>query len=73
MAIEFKETRNETVGSWQQSFVPTCTERIQKAKFRTIREMEICLERARAHMKAMEKYKNEPLYYSAGTNPRNLS
>ena len=60
MAIEFEETRNEMVGSWQQSFMPTCTERIQKAKLRTLREMEICLERARAHIKAVEKYKNEP-------------
>ena len=60
MAVGFGETKNGTVGSWQQSFVPTCSKRIQKAKLRTIREMEICLERARAHMKAIEKYKHEP-------------
>jgi len=60
MAIEFGERRNETVGSWPQFFVPSCSERIQKAKQRTIKEMEICLERARANMKAQEKYKDEP-------------
>ena len=60
MAIEFGERRNETIGSWQQFFVPNCSERIQKGRQRTIKEMEICLERARAHMKAQEKYKNEP-------------
>ncbi len=60
MAIEFSGKKAKPVGSWQQFFVPTSTERVQKAKQRTIREMEICLERARAHMKAQEKYKHEP-------------
>ena len=60
MAIEFGERRNETVGSWPQFFVPNCSERIQKGRQRTIKEMEICLERARANMKAQEKYKDEP-------------
>src|SRR4030042_1002819 len=53
--------RIERVGSWQQVFVPSCSERIKKAKKRAIREMEFCLERARAHMKAIEEYKNEPM------------
>jgi len=60
MAIEFGDKKNQKVGSWQQFFQPTCTGRIQKAKVRTLRDMEICLERARAHMKAAERYKNEP-------------
>jgi pyruvate formate-lyase/glycerol dehydratase family glycyl radical enzyme len=60
MAIEFGKKRTEEVGSWQQYFVPSSTERIQKARVRTLREMEICLERARAHMEAQEKYKDEP-------------
>jgi len=41
--------------------VPSCSERIKKAKKRAIREMEFCLERARAHMKAVEEYKTEPM------------
>ena len=31
----------EKVGSWQQYFVPTSSERVQKAKRRAIRPMEI--------------------------------
>jgi pyruvate-formate lyase len=54
-----KEIKKE-VGSWQEFFVPTCSERIQKAKNRAIRTVEACLERARAEMKAYEQYKNEP-------------
>jgi pyruvate formate-lyase/glycerol dehydratase family glycyl radical enzyme len=53
--------KKEDVGSWQQVFVPTCSERIKKAKKRAIREMEFCLERARAHMRAVEEYKNDPM------------
>ena len=48
------------IGSWQQTFVPTSSERVQKAKMRAIRPMEICVERARAQKKALEQYKDEP-------------
>jgi len=51
----------EDVGSLLHFFVPTCSERIKKAKNRVLRSMEICLERARAQMKALEQYKNEPI------------
>lgn len=47
------------IGSWQQTFVPTCSERIQRAKKRAIRSMEICLERARAQKKALEDFRDE--------------
>ncbi len=57
-AIEPKNLQE--VGSWQQVFEPTCTERIQRAKKRAIRQMELCLERARAHVKATEEYRDEP-------------
>lgn len=50
----------DNVGSWQQVFVPSCSERIRKAKKRAIRSMEICLERARAQKKALEEYGDEP-------------
>ena len=48
------------IGSWQQLFEPACSERVKKAKKRALTSMEICLERARAQMKALEQYKNEP-------------
>jgi formate C-acetyltransferase len=50
----------EKVGSWQQVFVPSCSERIKKAKNRVLRSMEICLDRARAQKNALEQYKSEP-------------
>jgi len=51
----------EDVSGWQKTPVPTCSERVKKAKNRVLRPMEICLERARAQMKALEQYKNEPV------------
>lgn len=53
-----KETKD--IGSWQELFVPTCSERIQKAKKQAVTTPEICLERARAEMKAYEQHKDEP-------------
>ena len=60
MPIVLGEKKVKDVGSWQEFFVPTSSERIQKAKKRAFRTVEICLERARAEMKAYEQYKNEP-------------
>ena len=40
--------------------MPTYSERVKKAKERAPQKPEICLERARAEMKAYEQYKNEP-------------
>ena len=60
MPIVLGENKVKDVGSWQEFFVPTSSERIQKAKKRALRTPEICLERARAEMKAYEQYKNEP-------------
>ena len=54
-----KET--EKVGSWQQLFVPTCSDRVKKAKKRVLTSMEICVERARAQMKALEQYPDAPV------------
>jgi len=48
------------VGSWQELFEPSSSERVQRAKKRVLRPMEICLERARAEKKAYKQYKNEP-------------
>ncbi len=58
--MTINESLGRGVGSWQRSFVPACSERVQKAKLRTLRDMEICLEHARAHMKALDLYSNEP-------------
>ena len=60
MPIILGEKKVKDVGSWQEFFVPASSERIQKAKKRALRTVEICLERARAEMKAYEQYKNEP-------------
>ncbi len=51
---------SEDIGTWQELFVPTSTERVQRAKQRVLRPMEICLERARAEMSAYERYQTEP-------------
>jgi formate C-acetyltransferase len=58
MSVALK--RIENIGSWQQVFTSTCSERVKKAKARALRSMEICLGRARAQMKALEQYKHEP-------------
>jgi pyruvate formate-lyase/glycerol dehydratase family glycyl radical enzyme len=60
MGIVLGEKSVKEVGTWQEFFVPTCSERIQTAKKRAIRTPEVCLERARAEMKAYEICKNEP-------------
>jgi pyruvate formate-lyase/glycerol dehydratase family glycyl radical enzyme len=60
MAIELGDKKTKDVGSWQELFVPTCSQRVQKAKNRALKTPEICLERARAEMKAYEQYQNEP-------------
>ena len=54
------EKKSNTIGCWQESFIPTYSDRIKKAKERLLLTPEICLERARAEMKAYEQYKNEP-------------
>ena len=56
------------VGSWQQLFVPTCSDRVKNAKKRVLRSMEICVERARAQMKALKQYPDEPSRHPACPN-----
>ena len=48
MVKAFRNRVVKDVGSWQESFVPTCSERIRKAKERALRVPELCMERARA-------------------------
>ncbi|MFC1933721.1 glycyl radical protein [Chloroflexota bacterium] len=60
MAIVLGDKKPQDIGSWQEFFVPVCSERIQKAKKRAVRTPEVCLERARAELKAYEQYKDEP-------------
>ena len=54
------DSKTNTIGSWQESFIPNYPDRIEKAKKRLRIPPEICLERARAEMQAYEEYKNEP-------------
>ncbi|MFC1986801.1 glycyl radical protein [Chloroflexota bacterium] len=60
MTMVAGDKKHQGIGSWQEFFVPTCSERIQKAKKRAVKTPEVCLERARAEMKAYEQYKDEP-------------
>lgn len=55
-----KDRKVEPIGAWHEVFVRTCSDRVQKAIRRAVRTPEICLERARAEMKALEQYKDEP-------------
>jgi len=59
MATVHSDKKVRDAGNWRESLTPTCTERVQRVKNRVLRPMEICLERARAEMKALEQYKNE--------------
>ena len=60
MAIGFSEKSAKNIGSWQEIFVPTYSKRIQNLKKFNVQTPGICLERARAEMKAYEQYKHEP-------------
>ena len=60
MTVAQNNKNMQNVGSWQESFVPTYSERIKKAMKRVVQTPEICLEHAQAEMKAYEQYKNEP-------------
>jgi len=60
MAVVFGDKEKKTVGSWQELFLPTYSERIQRLREGAIRTPEICTERARAEMKVYEQYKDEP-------------
>ena len=50
----------EEIGSWQEVFQRTCSERIKKGIKRAVQMPGFCLERARAEIKALEQYKDEP-------------
>jgi pyruvate formate-lyase/glycerol dehydratase family glycyl radical enzyme len=59
MTIALGNKKIQDVGSWQEYFVPNVSERVQKAKKRVTGPLEICLERARAEMKAFEQFTHE--------------
>jgi formate C-acetyltransferase len=60
MPIKFKNKDIKELGSWQRAFIPTYSERIRRARERTIKPMEICLERIQMEIKSYEQHKNEP-------------
>ena len=51
MAIAHGDKNSKTIGSWQEFFVPTYSERIKRLRENAIRTPEICLERAGTEMK----------------------
>jgi pyruvate formate-lyase/glycerol dehydratase family glycyl radical enzyme len=60
MAIVSDDEKTKNVGSWQEFFIPTYSERIKRLRQNAIRTPEICLERVRKEMKVYEQYKEEP-------------
>ena len=53
MAIAANEKNAKSIGSWQDLFVPSITERVKKLRENAIRTPEICLERVRVEMKVV--------------------
>ena len=60
MSIKFDNKEIKNLGSWQRLFIPSYSERIKRARERTIKPMEVCLERIQTEIKSYEQYKNEP-------------
>jgi len=59
MSIVVGDKNTNDIGSWQEYFQPNLTDRVKKAKKRILGPLELCLERARAEIKAYDKFKNE--------------
>jgi hypothetical protein len=51
MTIAYSDKEKKKIGSWQELYEPTFTERIKKLRQNAIMTPEICLERARTEMK----------------------
>ena len=60
MTIAYSDKEKKKIGSWQELYEPTFTERIKKLRQNAIMTPEICLERARTEMKVYEQFKDEP-------------
>lgn len=60
MTIDLQDRKVEDIGTWQEVFVRTCSDRIKKAIDRALTQPEICLERARVEMKTYEQFEDEP-------------
>jgi len=60
MSAVYSDKKAKDTINRQESFTPTCSERVKRIKYRVLKPMEICLERARAEMKALEQHPNEP-------------
>lgn len=60
MAILRKDVNVNEIGTWQEVNEYVCSERILKGRERVTQRTSVCLERARAEIKAYELYKDEP-------------
>jgi pyruvate formate-lyase/glycerol dehydratase family glycyl radical enzyme len=60
MADESCIQKSNRVGNEQASFVRSYSERVIKARNRILTPIEICVERIRAEMHALEQYKDQP-------------
>lgn len=59
MVTETNHKKGDRVGNEQASFTRSCSERVKKARNRILSPIEICVERVRAEMHALEQYKHE--------------
>ena len=59
MVTETNHKKGDRVGNEQASFTRSCSERVKKARNRILSPIEICVERVRAEMHALERYKHE--------------
>ena len=59
MVTKTNHEKGDRVGNEQASFTRSCSERVKKARNRILSPIEICVERIRAEMHALEQYKHE--------------
>jgi formate C-acetyltransferase len=60
MAIGSGNKETKDIGSWQEFFKPSFSDRVKRLREDAVRTPEVCLERARVEMKVYEQCKNEP-------------
>ena len=56
-----KKVDPKSIGSWQETFVRTCSERVKKAIKRAVRTPEICLDHARSELAVSKEYEGKDL------------
>jgi pyruvate formate-lyase/glycerol dehydratase family glycyl radical enzyme len=60
MVVDVSKKSVNEIGRWEETFVRVLPQRVQKARERVLKTPEICLEHARAEIKAYTHYKDQP-------------